>query len=428
MAVYSTVRNGSRNSDVSTLQSTLNSKGYSLDVDGIFGKKTEAAVRDYQSRNNLAVDGIVGANTWTSLTAAPAAAESTASSSTPAAAPATPAKAPDYSGYQYDASANDAYTKAMAELEAAKGNAPSYDSRYQGKIDELYQQIVDREPFSYDLNNDMLYQQAKEAYQSLGKTAMADTMGQAAALTGGYGSSYAQSAGQQQYNAYLQALNENVPEYYQLARDAYDADTQALYQNLSMTQGLEDTDYGRYRDQYQDYMDNLSYLTDRADTAYDRGYESWLDSYNLGMANDQFAYEKQQDAYSNLMSVITGAGYNPTDDELTAAGMTRAQANALISAYQAAQTPATGGSSGGGSSRRSSGKKSSGSKKSSGDDTMAYSGTTIKKSTSEDAASYYKSQVGNGSASARSTAWQKTADKYGTAYANYAMNAYNKGY
>lgn len=359
MAVYSTVRNGSRNNDVSTLQSTLNSKGYNLTVDGIFGSKTEAAVRDYQSKNNLAVDGIVGTNTWTSLTAAPAATEADAASES-AAVQSTAEKAPDYSVYQYDAASNDAYTKAMTELEKAKGSVPSYDSRYQTQIDDLYNQIINRDPFSYDLNGDMLYQQAKEQYQALGKTAMQDTMGQAAALTGGYGSSYAQSAGQQQYDAYLRALNENIPEYYQLARDAYDADTQALYQNLNAAQGLEAADYDRYRDQYSDYWNNLSYLTDRADAAYDRGYESWLDSYNLGMANDQFAYEKQQDAYSNLMSVITGAGYSPTDDELAAAGMTRSQANALIAAYQAAQTPASGSSSSGGSSGKSS-KKSTGS-------------------------------------------------------------------
>jgi peptidoglycan hydrolase-like protein with peptidoglycan-binding domain len=38
-----------------------------LDVDGIFGPKTEAAVRDFQQNENLAVDGIVGKQTWTAL-------------------------------------------------------------------------------------------------------------------------------------------------------------------------------------------------------------------------------------------------------------------------------------------------------------------------------------------------------------------------
>ena len=37
------------------------------DVDGIFGPRTEAAVRRFQQNENLSVDGIVGKQTWTAL-------------------------------------------------------------------------------------------------------------------------------------------------------------------------------------------------------------------------------------------------------------------------------------------------------------------------------------------------------------------------
>ena len=59
-----TLRKGSTGQDVRELQTALNGKGYTLSVDGIYGDKTAAAVRDYQQKNGLSmVDGIAGNET-----------------------------------------------------------------------------------------------------------------------------------------------------------------------------------------------------------------------------------------------------------------------------------------------------------------------------------------------------------------------------
>jgi hypothetical protein len=61
------LKKGDNSSKVSDLQTLLNKKGYNLVVDGDFGANTDTAVRDYQSKNGLIVDGIVGNDTWTKL-------------------------------------------------------------------------------------------------------------------------------------------------------------------------------------------------------------------------------------------------------------------------------------------------------------------------------------------------------------------------
>jgi len=65
----SILKMGMKSESVKWLQYELNKSGYGLTVDGIFGQKTKAAVMDYQKKNSLAVDGIVGKNTLGKLKA-----------------------------------------------------------------------------------------------------------------------------------------------------------------------------------------------------------------------------------------------------------------------------------------------------------------------------------------------------------------------
>lgn len=52
---------------VRSLQYLLNAHGARITVDGLFGSATDGAVRTYQRARGLAVDGVVGAATWSSL-------------------------------------------------------------------------------------------------------------------------------------------------------------------------------------------------------------------------------------------------------------------------------------------------------------------------------------------------------------------------
>lgn len=122
-----------------------------------------------------------------------------------------------------------------------------YSSKWTQQLNDSIDKILGRKDFSYDVNGDALYQQYKDRYIQGGQMAMMDTLGQAATLTGGYGNSYAQMAGQQAYQGYLQGLNDKIPELYQLALDKYDREGDALYKRYSLLGAQEGQDYDRYQ-------------------------------------------------------------------------------------------------------------------------------------------------------------------------------------
>lgn len=218
-STYTMVAYGSQGSAVRQLQNELNKRGYSLDQDGIFGKKTRAAVRDYQKKNGLTmVDGIAGDETWGSLLSAPTAAEQAAQAAAAAEAAApraevTAGTARRLQELERGYTPSDEVTAAQAYRDSVAALEPeAYRSRFEERLQALYDQIAGREAFDYDPEEDESYQRYARLYAARGAAAMEDTLGKAAALTGGYASSYAQSAGQQVYNGYLQELAALVPE------------------------------------------------------------------------------------------------------------------------------------------------------------------------------------------------------------------------
>lgn len=297
---------GASGSEVKELQTQLNKQGYNLSVDGIFGSKTQSAVKDYQQKNKLAVDGIVGKNTWGSLLGGANKATTTAPSNTNK----TPTTQQNTSnkqtqGFQYkDYQKSDAVLQAEALLQQQLAAKPSgYEGTYQDSLKDTLDKILNREEFSYDVNGDALYQQYKDLYTQQGKMAMMDTMGQAAALTGGYGNSYASTAGNQAYQAHLQQLNEVVPELYQLAYQKYQDEGDALAQQYALFSDMDEREYGRYRDDVSDYYTELNRLTNEADKLYDREYSQWADKTNLDYGiftdNRNYNYQVERDAVAD---------------------------------------------------------------------------------------------------------------------------------
>lgn len=239
-------------------------------------------------------------------------------------------------------------------------NNPTGRSDLYQRYQDLLNQYTSREPFTYDVTGDGLYQQYANQYQRLGNQAMQDTLGQAAGLTGGYSSSYAQSAGQQAYQGYLDKLNDIVPELYGQAYSRYAAEGDRIANAAQLAaQG--------YGQEQTDYWNNLNYWQNQAQNEQNQYWNQ-----------QQYDQTARQQAYSNLVTAISNTGYRPTSGELQAAGMTQSEADQWAAYFnfnrqQALATKSGGGRSSGG--RRSGGssvrRSSESSSESSGTDAVA---------------------------------------------------------
>lgn len=318
---YGNLTIGSRGDDVKKLQEHLKNAGYdigSYGVDGVYGNATANAVKQYQKDNGLTVDGIAGNNTLTKMYEPVYSTTSQGSTS----------GKNEQTKYTYDPNTNQAYLDALEALKKAQENMPQYSGKWDEQLQAIYDQIVNRKDFTYDLNSDALYQQYKDQYAQMGQMAMMDTMGQASAMTGGYGNSYAQGVGQQAYQGYLQQLNDKVPELYGIALDQYNQEGQDLLNQYSMLGDLANDEYAKYQDALNQYWNQLNYQKQLADQEYERGFNEWQTEYGV-----------QQDAYNKLVSLITTTGYKPSADDLAKAGMSQSEADAYLGYYTKANTP-----------------------------------------------------------------------------------------
>lgn len=191
-----------------------------------------------------------------------------------------------------------AYEKLQEILDSRPG---AFSSKYGASLDNLYGQIMNRKDFSYNMNNDAMYNIYKDMYTQQGKSAMRDTVGQSAALTGGYNNSYATTAGNQAYQAYLERLNEIVPQLQQNAYNMYQDETSQLYNKANLTQSLYQQDYGQYRDKVSDWQKDRDYLTNYYNNERNFDYSKYNDNRNFTASEywNQRNAERTTDTSSN---------------------------------------------------------------------------------------------------------------------------------
>ncbi len=229
----------------------------------------------------------------------------------------------------------EAVTEADAWLSSQLEKIQSGKTSYSDQVRDMMDKIMNREKFSYDVDTDPLFQQALASAMNSGKQAMQDTIGQASALTGGYGSTYATTAGNQAYNSFIEDAYDNLPQYYQMAMDAYQMEGDEMYRQYSMLSTEDDKEFNRnltaydatyqhrnqiYNEAYSQHRDSVSDAfatanlqlnehgqrvsdaynlynasSNQADKLYEREYSQWADSVNQAM---QYAQMLNSDYWS----------------------------------------------------------------------------------------------------------------------------------
>lgn len=179
------------------------------------------------------------------------------------------------------------YQKRLSETENEKPG--EFSSQYTDLKNRYLDEYLNREKFSYNPNTDALYRQYADAYERNGERAMRDTVAQASALTGGFGNSYAQTAGWQMYQSYMDALNDKIPELYAQRYGEYQDEGNAMLNRYSLTQAEENADYEKYRYKVGDWKDALGYYSGRYDSSVNR--DTTTNQMGLGAAQNTASTE-----------------------------------------------------------------------------------------------------------------------------------------
>ena len=256
--------------------------------------------------------------------------------------------------------------------EAYKNPAPTWTPRYEAEIQGLLSDISNRKGFSYNMNEDPIYQQYRDQYVREGQRAMKDTAAQTAALTGGYGSTYGAIAAQQGYDNYLAGLNDVVPQLEQQAYGRYTDELADKYNQLGAYQTEENRLYGQYMDALGQYNTDRNFAFGSMQAAMDQNnYENEFDrnlfesDRNYGLTEEQWKFQQQQQAIENALSTgdyskLKELGFD-TSYLKYMQDMEKAQAALTLQQKQLAMAGKT---SSGSSGRSSSGRSSSGGSKS----------------------------------------------------------------
>lgn len=260
----------------------------------------------------------------------------------------------NYGGYTGGESGGSFYLDAQSPKDFQFESYKPYENQYADREKELLDAVTNYKDFSYDPTDDRLYSQYRKQYTREGQRATADTLGAAAAASGGVPSSYAATAAAQAGNYYSAQMTDKIPELYELAYNQYLNEYNRKLTSLEAVQAAEQSDYAKYLNELEQhntqqqlrYNQLLAEIEQQSAKRNEQmnlatlgaqwGDYSGLEGLGFDLSNNPEDYErKYQEAilgaqwgdYSGLNGLGISTANNPTD---------KANAKERVDAYLAA--------------------------------------------------------------------------------------------
>ena len=169
-----------------------------------------------------------------------------------------------------------------------------YKSEYIPIANNLIKEYLERDEYKYNINADKLYAQYAEKYKREGEKAMRDTVADASLLSGGYGNSYAVTAGVQAYQSYLDKLNDVVPELEEKAYERYADEGERMKDDIELFFDADESEYEKYRDSMKDYFADREFFEDNYRFREETDIELYLALYDYFLKNRELDIENQK--------------------------------------------------------------------------------------------------------------------------------------
>lgn len=220
-----------------------------------------------------------------------------------------------YGGY-YGGMDGSGYIAVPEQQKTGGVQTPEYTDRYAEQQKQLLDELMNREDFSYDKENDPNWGSFKKSYLREGERASANALAQASAASGGRPSTYAMTAAGQAGDYYASKLNDMIPALEQQAYDRYVDEGNRILHRLESVNAQEQMDYAKHLNE-----------ANRADTFYARE----LAELERGRQED----EQKRKFAQEQVDAILAAGGTPSEQLVADSGYSTEYVSALAAAMAA---------------------------------------------------------------------------------------------